>query len=104
MPLIQKKFPPESAQHLSLVAGLAAELLRAAPAGPEGAPQIIEEEQRGGYFHVTVLWDAWKDVDHEERGRIIMDAYEQQRPTDVANITVALGLTHEDARRLGVKT
>jgi len=103
MPVIRKPLPPESAEHVKFVAELAAELQRADPTGPEDAPRIVEEEQHGGFFHVHVLWEAWKDVGHKERSRIIMDAYEKQRPADVVRITGALGLTHEDARRLGVK-
>lgn len=98
MPLIRKPLAPESTQHRQFVADLAAELQHAT----QGGPQIVEEEQRGGYLHVTVIWDAWREVEPSERGRIIMDAYEQQRPNDVAKITVALGLTHEEAGRLGI--
>jgi len=102
MPVIKKPRNPESSRHSELVAALAAELARGALEGPTEAPQIIEEEQRGNYLHVTVIWDAWTDVAHEDRGRIIMDAYAQRRPTDVNRITLALGLTKAEAERLGV--
>lgn len=102
MPLIKKPYPPESVEHQSLVAELAAELRRNDASGPENAPKIIEEEQYGGFIHVTVLWDAWKTVEKEERGRIIMDAYDQERHADIPRITVALGLTNEEAQRLGI--
>jgi len=99
MPVIRKPLAPESAQHRKLVAELAAELQRGTPTGPK----IVEEEQRGGYLHVTVIWDAWKKVEPEERGRIIMDAYEQQRPADVTHIAISLGLTPEEADRLCIQ-
>jgi hypothetical protein len=48
-------------------------------------------------MYVQVVWDEWDDVSNEERGRIIMDAYEQARPDDLLRITMALGLTTADA-------
>jgi hypothetical protein len=102
MAVIKKPQKPESSHYRSLVGKLAKELQRNEPTGPATAPQIIEEEQRGNFLHVTVIWDAWKGVVGEDRGRIIMDAYEQQRPADVTRITIALGLTHAEADRLGV--
>jgi hypothetical protein len=102
MAVIKKPLPPETPQYNKLVAALTRELQRDQPTGPKTAPQIIEEEQHGKFMRVTVIWNAWKDVTHEDRGRIIMDVYEKQRPADVTRITVALGLTHAEAERLGV--
>ncbi|MCX7043878.1 MAG: hypothetical protein NTX50_00130 [Candidatus Sumerlaeota bacterium] len=65
-------------------------------------PRIIEDYQPGGYFHVTVIWDDWHDVEPLERGQIIMDAYEQVRPSDVLKITITMGLTTAEAERLGI--
>lgn len=104
MPVIRKEKHPEFPQHNGLVARLVAELQRNQPAGgPPDAPIIVEDVERSNFMHVTVLWDEWKDVDPEERGCVIMDAYERQRPEDVINITVALGLTHAEAERLGIQ-
>ena len=99
MSILRKSLAPESAQHTELVGKLADELRFETPTGP----RILEEEQRGGYFHVTVIWDEWEGVEGEERGRIIMDAYEQERASDVMKITIALGLTSEEAQRLGIR-
>ena len=102
MAVIKKPQTPESQHYRKLVAALGKELQRNQPTGPATAPQIIEEEQRGNFLHVTVIWDALNDVAREDRGRIIMDAYEQQRRADVTRITLALGLTHAEAEGLGV--
>jgi len=82
MAVIKKPQTPESPHYSELVATLAKELQRNQPTGPPTAPQIIEEEQRGSFLHVTVIWDAWNDVEREDRGRLIMDAYEKQRHAD----------------------
>ena len=100
MPVIRKKLEPESPRHQELVKALKDELRRDQPAG--AGPVIEEEEQRGNRIHVQVVWDEWDDVSNEERGRIIMDAYEQARPDDLPRITIALGLTTAEARKLGV--
>jgi len=104
MPVIRKEKQPESPQHNELVKRLVAELQRNQPAGgPPDAPIIVEDVERNNFMRVTVLWDDWKDIAPEARGRIIMDAYEQQRPQDVINITMALGSTPNDAERLGIR-
>jgi len=103
MAVITKSQKPETPLYRQLVAALVEELQRNQPTGPATAPQIIEEEQRGGFFHISVIWDAWQDVDRAERGKIIMDAYEKQQRVNVAKITVALGLTHAEAERLSVR-
>jgi len=101
MAVIKKPQIPESPHYRKLVAALAGELERDQPDSLQPAPRIYEEEQRGKFLNVTVVWDDWKEVEREERGRIIMDAYEQQRPNDVMRIMVALGLTQNDAIQLG---
>lgn len=75
MPVIRKKIGPESPRHQQLVKALADELRKNQPEGT--GPQIEEEEQRDNRIHVQVVWDKWADVSYEERGRIIMKAYEQ---------------------------
>ena len=102
MPVIRKRLAPVSSVHSGLVRKLVAELRRNATTGLPTAPVVREDEQRGNYLHVTVIWDAWRRLGPEERGRMIMDAYERARPDDVLRITVAMGLTHAEAERLGV--
>lgn len=60
--------------------------------GAEDAPQ-----------HIYVVWQAWQDMDQVERSEIIMDAAEEKYGTDAAiRITVAMGLTREEARRMNM--
>ncbi len=54
-------------------------------------------------MHVTVIWDAWGNVPREGRGHIIFDAYrEVGGEEEVRSISIALGLTHTEADRLGI--
>lgn len=73
--------------------------------GPPDAPIVIEEETpRGDHLYVRVIWDGWADVPMEDRGRIILDSYQKAQGADaVLKISNALGLTHAEARRLGVE-
>src|ERR1035437_1012465 len=98
MPIEKRKLRPNPTGYTALVVRLEDELTGRATNGP----QIVEEEQFGNRIHVTVIWDAWKDLPPEERGRAIMDAYEHVRHADVLRITIALGLTPSEAERLGV--
>ncbi len=51
--------------------------------------------------HVYVVWEAWCEMGQRERSEIIMDAAEQVYERDAAmEITVAMGLTKEEARRM----
>ena len=87
-----------------LVQSLARELKLNRLSGPSTAPHIVEEELPfGDYKHVTVIWDAWKDIDPETRGRIILGAYEKVGgPEAVLRISMALGLTRHESQRLGL--
>lgn len=98
MPVIKKPFPAPSRQHVSLVNALAKELQRDSPNGPT----IVEQEQRSKSLLIHVIWDRWRDLPHEERSRIIMDAYAKQRAADVVRIAVALGVTKAEAEKLGI--
>ena len=98
MPIEHRKLRPDPPGYAALVARLEDELAGRSTTGP----QIVEEEQFGNRIHVKVIWDAWKDLPPEERGRAIMDAYEHVRPEDAPRITIALGLTPLEAGRLGV--
>ena len=101
---VQRIKPEESKLNPKLVQSLARELQRNQPKGPPNAPRIIEESFRYGDFkQVTVIWDAWKDIAPEDRGRIIVQAYEKVEGREgVMKITLALGLTHQEAQRLGL--
>ena len=92
-------------EHLDLVADLAEELRLQRPDGPTEAPLIIEEKTpRRDFLHVQVIWDRWAGIPGEDRGRVIMDAYQQIRGMEtVLKISSVLGLTSAEAQRLGVE-
>ena len=101
--------PTEPVLDASLVEAVANELreknpMDAADASSD-APYIIEEQiRRSNRIHVTVLWDRWAAVGPEERSRIILEAYRDVRgPSALLTLTSALGLTHAEAKRLGVE-
>ena len=66
-------------------------------------PFIIEETiGKLPLKHVMVVWDKWQSLGPEERGAVIMDAYEQLDPDDAKNISLSIGLTRREALKLGV--
>lgn len=67
-------------------------------------PLIIEEPVPATKSrHVHVIWDAWKDLTGDQRAEIISDAYKQAEGEQAAaEITVASGLTAEEAQALGM--
>lgn len=98
MPIETRQLKPDPPGYAALVTKLERELDGRSKTGP----RIIEEEQFGNRLHVTVIWDDWKALPPEERGRAIMDAYDHVRHADVLRITIALGLTPAEAERLGI--
>ena len=105
MPVIRRK-PQEPHSRPDLVKRLAEELKqdKSGDAGGEEYPKIIEEEVRlSDHFHVTVIWDEWKDLSPEERSCVILDAYRRQLgEARMLQITLALGMTIEAAEKLGI--
>ncbi len=101
----KKITPSRPIMDSSLVNDIAQELRLQQSEGSPGAPLIIEEEARyTDRIHVTVIWDRWSQVGPEERSRIILEAYETVRgPGTFLTLTSALGLTHAEAKKLGVE-
>lgn len=97
---IERRPPPEPQSHPELVDLLAAELSKPT----KGGPRVIEEQLRGmKRFHVTVIWDRWKNVYPDDRSTTILDAYQQAfDDLRMLQISMALGLTQPEAKRLGV--
>ncbi len=78
---------------------------RAQQAG-EGEPLIIEEAPRRGERpnHLYVVWSDWNNLTPMERSRLIMQAYAQYRGADLAeSVTLAMGLTPDEARHLNIE-
>jgi hypothetical protein len=47
--------------------------------------------------HVTVIWNAWKNLPRDVRSRIILDAYQSSNRLHGDTVRVALGLTQQEA-------
>src|SRR5438874_11149088 len=86
-----------------LVDRLAAEW--STPNAAAAEPVILEEKNsRGEVVHVYVVWSDWAHLDRERRGEVIMDAAERVKQVgDVLKITIAMGLTPDEADRFGIK-
>ncbi len=101
--------PVEPILDASFVEAIADELRKKNPVDAADAsldaPHIIEEQiRRSNRIHVTVIWDRWANVGPEERSRIILEAYGNVRgPNAFLTLTSALGLTHAEAKKLGVE-
>ena len=96
---------PEPELDPDFVDAVAQELRLMRSDGPPDAPLIIEEQMpRSSRIHVTVIWDQWASAVPEDRSRIILSAYERVRgPESILTLSAALGLTHADAKKLGVE-
>ena len=67
-------------------------------------PVILEQSDRGGIVHVFVVWSDWSHLTREQRGEIIMDAAERVKSKDqLLKITIAMGLTPDEAERFGIQ-
>lgn len=67
-------------------------------------PVIIEE---GGTqnrpTHLFVVWSEWAGLNQQERSEIIMEAFEELRgAAQGLHVTVAMGLTQEEANRMNI--
>jgi hypothetical protein len=67
-------------------------------------PLILEEQiPATGSRHVRVIWDRWKEIGDEQRAAVIADAYAQaEGPEAAAQITIAEGVTPQEALALGL--
>jgi hypothetical protein len=94
--------PGRSSEHHVMVSELASEWRHPDPSQRE--PEIfIERAKPSRPGRVYVIWSKWADVDRIERSEIIMEAAEQVLPRDaVLDIVIAMGLTREEAARMGV--
>ena len=97
-----KSYNPTWSPELSkLVKRLASEWSKPTKAAE---PVILEEASRGPVVHIYVVWSDWANLTREQRGEIIMDAAERVKSKkQLLQITIAMGLTPEEADRFGVK-
>lgn len=72
-----------------------------------GQPLIIVEGESGEPIHIYVVWDKWANLNQIERSEIIMDVVDHlagaQRLPANSPVTVAMGLTTEEAKRMRIK-
>ena len=99
-----KNITPQVEINPEMVKELARVIKANKPDGPPDEPVILLEKLRhSNNTHVTVIWDQWKAIDPEERGRIILDAIAQSRGEDeMLRVSMALGITKDEAARLGI--
>jgi hypothetical protein len=66
---------------------------------------IVEEGGQGGRpIHLYVIWNDWGGLTLRERSEIIMDAYKEVKGDQaVLNVSVAMGLKAEEAKRMGIE-
>jgi hypothetical protein len=73
--------------------------------GTEPRPTIVhEEDEQGVVVHVYVVWTEWGDLDQQARSELITAAYWKVFEEKGLALTVAMGLTPEEAKRMGVRT
>lgn len=103
MPVIKKKLRPEHPDHRRFVDELVRHLRNEADLPP--MPRIIEEDDPlSKNMHVYVLWDAWSSVSERERSEIILEAYAEARSQlEMLRITIAMGLTPLEAKKVGIE-
>ena len=69
----------------------------------QGQPLIYLEPTSEQPTRVVVVWEDWRDLDIDERSRIILDAFRDARDeAAMLNIVVALGITNAEAERMKI--
>lgn len=68
-----------------------------------GEPEIIIERPARGTTHLYVIWARWADLEQVVRSRIILDAFQTAKgDEEMFQVTVSMGLTPEEAKRIGI--
>lgn len=66
------------------------------------AQPFINIDRPGERVHLLVVWDDWHSLSQQERSLLIMDAYRAAEGPEAASlVSVAMGLTQQEAERLG---
>jgi hypothetical protein len=68
-----------------------------------GQPYIfINDIGQTGTFHVTAVWDRWRGLTPQQRSKVIVEALNRYDPSTAGKITIAMGLSGAEARRMGI--
>ena len=101
-----KKSSLDQNKNRELLDGLVAELQRDEDQSrPPNAPTIYMEESGApdNYTHWYAVWHDFEDVDNQERSRLLLEAVRTVQGLEEAlRVTVAMGLTPEEAESLGL--
>lgn len=101
MPIWERSEVQGVPEQASLRAELIAELRNQ---NETGEPVIIIERTHRAMTRLYVVWTKWNNIDQRVRSGIILDAFAEVRGKEAAeNVTIAFGLTPEEADRLDIK-
>ena len=65
---------------------------------------ILESQGRLAPTHLYVIWSEWGQLTQLERSEIVLEAYREAKGNSFASqLRVALGLTREEAARMGIE-
>jgi hypothetical protein len=66
-------------------------------------PVIIVEHPHPTTTHLFAIWSRFEGLEQIVRSRIILDAFREVRgEPEALNVTVSMGLTPDEARRMGI--
>ena len=70
----------------------------------EPRPRIyIEDDMRRRVVHLYVVWERWLHIGHEHRSEMILTAYAKVFPEDWIRVTLAMGLTEQEADNMHLR-
>jgi hypothetical protein len=75
------------------------------PTSHNSEPVIVpERDPTSGATRIYVFWSKWTGLNQRERSEVIMEAFQQVHGLDPnQRVTVAMGLTPEEAEQLGIR-
>ena len=68
-----------------------------------GEPDIVIERPHSSTIHLVVIWSKFQGIEQVVRSSIILDAFTAVKGIPEAQkVTVAMGLTPDEAQRMGL--
>lgn len=65
---------------------------------------VLESQGQQTPTHLYIIWSEWGQLTQLERSEIALDAYREAKGSNSAsNLRVALGLTPDEAARMGIE-